>query len=380
MTNTDTADVEATVAQVRDLARAGSELVRVTVNSAEAAAAVPHIRDRLRALGVTVPLIGDFHFNGHKLLREHPACAEALDKYRINPGQRRPRREARLAVRRDDRDRLPARQAGAHRRELGQPRPGPARAADGREQRAARACQRAAGHARGDRPLRARQRAARGRAGPAARADHPVGQGQRRAGPHRGLHEPRGALRLPAASRPHRGRHGLQGHRRLDRRHRRAAGAGDRRHDPRLADAGARRRPHAGSDRRAGDPADDGTARVPADGGRLPGLRSHHQHLFPGARAAHPVPHPPPHAAVEDRARRRRDDDGRGDGLRGQRPGREPARQHRHQPAGHRRAAGRAGLRGWREDGDAEGRTHRRGIPGPDGALHRAPLPEESAS
>ena len=86
MTNTDTADIAATVAQVRDLARAGSELVRITVNSSEAAAAVPHIRDQLRAAGVNVPLIGDFHFNGHKLLREHPACAEALDKYRINPG------------------------------------------------------------------------------------------------------------------------------------------------------------------------------------------------------------------------------------------------------------------------------------------------------
>jgi len=86
MTNTDTADVEATVTQVRQLARAGSELVRITVNSAEAAAAVPQIRDRLRAAGVTAPLIGDFHFNGHKLLREHPECARALDKYRINPG------------------------------------------------------------------------------------------------------------------------------------------------------------------------------------------------------------------------------------------------------------------------------------------------------
>jgi (E)-4-hydroxy-3-methylbut-2-enyl-diphosphate synthase len=86
MTNTDTADIDGTVAQVRALARAGSELVRITVNSAEAAAAVPHIRDRLAAAGVTVPLIGDFHFNGHKLLAEHPACAEALAKYRINPG------------------------------------------------------------------------------------------------------------------------------------------------------------------------------------------------------------------------------------------------------------------------------------------------------
>jgi (E)-4-hydroxy-3-methylbut-2-enyl-diphosphate synthase len=86
MTNTDTADIEGTAQQVKSLARAGSELVRITVNSAEAAAAVPHIRERLEQMGVTVPLIGDFHFNGHKLLREHPACAEALAKYRINPG------------------------------------------------------------------------------------------------------------------------------------------------------------------------------------------------------------------------------------------------------------------------------------------------------
>ena len=86
MTNTDTADVTATTKQVAELARAGSELVRITVNTDEAAAAVPHIRDRLAALGVRVPLIGDFHFNGHKLLKEHPACAEALTKYRINPG------------------------------------------------------------------------------------------------------------------------------------------------------------------------------------------------------------------------------------------------------------------------------------------------------
>jgi (E)-4-hydroxy-3-methylbut-2-enyl-diphosphate synthase len=86
MTNTDTADIESTTAQVKALARAGSELVRVTVNTDEAAAAVPHIRDRLAQMGVHVPIVGDFHFNGHKLLKAHPACAEALAKYRINPG------------------------------------------------------------------------------------------------------------------------------------------------------------------------------------------------------------------------------------------------------------------------------------------------------
>ena len=86
MTNTDTADVKTTTQQVAELARAGSELVRVTVNTPEAAAAVPRIRERLDMMGVEVPLIGDFHYNGHQLLTAEPACAEALAKYRINPG------------------------------------------------------------------------------------------------------------------------------------------------------------------------------------------------------------------------------------------------------------------------------------------------------
>src|SRR6201747_1671331 len=86
MTNTDTADIDGTVAQIAALARAGSELVRITGDRDEAAAAVPHIRDALRKRGITTPLIGDFHYIGHKLLADHPACAEALDKYRINPG------------------------------------------------------------------------------------------------------------------------------------------------------------------------------------------------------------------------------------------------------------------------------------------------------
>jgi (E)-4-hydroxy-3-methylbut-2-enyl-diphosphate synthase len=86
MTNTDTADVQATAKQVEELARAGSELVRITVNTPEAAAAVPQVRARLEAIGCRVPLVGDFHFNGHKLLTQFPDCAKALAKYRINPG------------------------------------------------------------------------------------------------------------------------------------------------------------------------------------------------------------------------------------------------------------------------------------------------------
>ena len=86
MTNTDTADIDGTVQQVAALVRAGSELVRITVDRDEAAAAVPHIRDKLMKRGITVPLVGDFHYIGHTLLADHPACAEALAKYRINPG------------------------------------------------------------------------------------------------------------------------------------------------------------------------------------------------------------------------------------------------------------------------------------------------------
>src|ERR1700754_3604044 len=86
MTNTDTADIEGTTRQVAALARAGSEIVRITVDRDEAAAAVPHIKERLLRMNVDVPIVGDFHYIGHKLLADHPACAEALDKYRINPG------------------------------------------------------------------------------------------------------------------------------------------------------------------------------------------------------------------------------------------------------------------------------------------------------
>src|SRR5690606_7603124 len=86
MTNTDTVDAIGTAIQVKELAQAGSEMVRITVNTPEAAQAVPHIREQLDRMGVDVPLVGDFHYNGHRLLTEFPDCAQALSKYRINPG------------------------------------------------------------------------------------------------------------------------------------------------------------------------------------------------------------------------------------------------------------------------------------------------------
>ena len=129
MTNTDTADVESTIQQVAALAAAGSELVRVTVNNDEAAKAVPYIVDGLAERGCNVPIIGDFHYNGHLLLTKYPACAQALAKYRINPGN--------FSIGRKDDDNFRtmvevARQepeAGAHRRQLGLARPGAAHAA-----------------------------------------------------------------------------------------------------------------------------------------------------------------------------------------------------------------------------------------------------------
>ena len=133
MTNTDTADIDGTVAQVAALHRAGSEIVRITVDRDESAAAVPRIRERLDRLGIDVPLVGDFHYIGHKLLADHPACAEALAKYRINPGNVGFKEKKDKQFARDRRDGDPLRQAGAHRRQLGLARPGAADPADGRE-------------------------------------------------------------------------------------------------------------------------------------------------------------------------------------------------------------------------------------------------------
>ncbi len=133
MTNTDTADIEGTARQIAALARAGSEMVRITVDRDEAAAAVPHIRDRLRARGIDVPIVGDFHYIGHKLLTEHPACAEALDKYRINPGNVGFKNKRDVQFSHHCREGDPVRQGGADRRQLGLARPGIADGDDGRE-------------------------------------------------------------------------------------------------------------------------------------------------------------------------------------------------------------------------------------------------------
>ena len=247
---------------------------------------MPHIRDRLAQMGVRVPLVGDFHYNGHTLLAENPACAEALDKYRINPGNvgfkaKRDRQFSaiiELALKYAKPVRIGVNWGSLDQELLtrlmdenaASPAPKDARSR----------------HARGDRAVGAAVGRARRGAGAGRRPHHHLGQGQRRAGPGQRLHPAGGALPLRPAPGPHRGRHGLQGHRRLHRRHGHPAAAGHRRHHPRLAHARARRRPHAGGAGGAGDPADHGPALVRADRRRLPRLRPHHLHRVPGAGRA----------------------------------------------------------------------------------------------
>ncbi|ABA47858.1 hypothetical protein BURPS1710b_2354 [Burkholderia pseudomallei 1710b] len=290
------------------------------------------------------------------------------------PGQRRPGREARFAVRADDRSRDQVRQAGADRRELGQPRSGPARADDGRERRARRAVGGAERDVRGADPVGDRLGRARGRARPRPRQDRAVVQGERRAGPGRRVPRTVTPLRLRAAPRPHRGGHGLEGHRRVDRGDRSAAAGRHRRHDPHLAHAGAGRAAHGRSGGRPGDPADDGAALVRADGRRVSGLRPHDEHAVPGARAADPDLPARTDARVAQRIPGRREDERRGDGVHRQRPGRVEAREHRHQPAGLGRESGRAGVRRRRESEDAARRAHRGRVPADRERLRRAHL------
>ena len=210
MTNTDTADADATAIQVARLAHAGSQLVRVTVNTDEAAAAVPEMVRKVRGLGVDVPIIGDFHYNGHKLLVEYPEMAAALAKYRINPGNVGAKRHdehfatiVQVAIDNDKPVRIGVNWGSLDQAILTELMD--ANAALGRAARRPRRDDR--GDARvGD----ALGRAGRGdRAAP--RPDHPVRQGLRRPRPGRRLPAAGGALRLPAPPRPDRGRDGRQG-------------------------------------------------------------------------------------------------------------------------------------------------------------------------
>ena len=240
MTDTDTADVGATVAQVEALARAGSELVRITVNTPEAARAVPTIRERLDAIGCRVPLIGDFHYNGHRLLAEVRECAEALAKYRINPGN------VGFGAKRDTRFATMIEKAMEHDRPV---RIGVNWGSLDQALLARLMDENAAGPAPLDASAVMREALVRSaldsaleaeRLGPPPQSHRAVVQGERGAGPDCGLLRPRVAQRPCPAPRLDRGGDGIEGDRRVHRGHGDPSPARDRRHHPGLADAGAR--------------------------------------------------------------------------------------------------------------------------------------------
>ena len=253
MTNTDTADVEATARQVAALARAGSELVRITVDRDEAAAAVPHIKERLLRMNVDVPIVGDFHYIGHKLLADHPACAEALDKYRINPGnvgfkEKKDRQFGAIvetAIRHDKPVRIGANWGSldqellTHLMDENSRSNNPADARDVTREAMVQSALLSAERAE-EIGLPRSKIIISGKVSAVQDLIAVYGELARRSdyALHLGLD---------------RSRHGLEGHRRFIRGDGRSAAAGHRRHHPRLADAGAERRPHAGGEGRPGD-------------------------------------------------------------------------------------------------------------------------------
>ena len=240
MTNTDTADADATALQVVALAHAGSELVRVTVNHDAAAAAVPEMTRKVRDLGVGVPVVGDFHYNGHQLLAKYPEMARALDKYRINPGNVGAKRRdenfqtiVRLAVEHGKPVRIGVNWGSLDQALLTELMDANARSPEPRDAR--------------DVLIEAMVASALRSAELAEATGLPHDRIVLSAkvsgvpGPRRGLPAPRLALRLPTPPRPDRGRHGHEGHRGVGGRPGDPAPGGHRRHDPRLAHARARR-------------------------------------------------------------------------------------------------------------------------------------------
>ena len=276
MTNTDTADVQSTIDQVAALALAGSEIVRVTVNNEDAAAAVPAIVEGLDKRGITVPIVGDFHYNGHILLKKFPATARALSKYRINPGNAsigkkdndnfqvmvecavENQKPVRIGVNWGSLDQALLTRMMDENSKSANPQPARDVMMEAMVVSALDSAKAAERYGLRDGP------------------DHPLRQGLRRPRPHRRLHHSRLALPLRPAPRPHRSRHGRQGPHRFHRRPRAAAAGRHRRHHPRQPHAQARRRPHRGSPGRAADPAVARDPQLHAPGHELPRLRSNH--------------------------------------------------------------------------------------------------------
>src|ERR1700693_5854980 len=342
MTNTDTADIPSTVQQVAALARAGSELVRVTVNSDDAAAAVPHIVEQLDKQGVRVPIIGDFHYNGHVLLTKYPECARDLAKYRINPGNASIgktgdsnfRTMIEVAVKYQKPVRIGVNWGSLDQALLTRMMDENSALADPKDAREV--------------TMEAMVVSALTSADLAQkfglRPDQIILSAK--VSGVQDLNDVYRALQLPAAPRPDRSGHGSKGRSRIGRGYGRGAAGRHRRHDPRIANAGARRRPHRRSPRGAADSAVHGESQLHAASHGLPRLRTHHQHLLPrDGRADSDLPARADACLERPLRGRGRNEAGR-HGLRGQRPWRVEARHHRHLPAGHVRSAERPGLCG----------------------------------
>ncbi len=335
MTNTDTADTTATVNQVMHLARAGSELVRVTVNTEDAAKAVPTIVKTLRDFGVTVPIIGDFHYNGHILLKKYPDCARALDKYRINPGN------VNIGKKQDDNFKIMIEAAIEYNR--------PVRiGVNWGSLDASLLTQMMDENAKSPEPLDAMEVTRRAIVESALRSAHNAEsyglgrdkdylerQGQQRAGLGASVRNDGGALRLCAALGVDGSRYWVKGHCGDECGTGGASAARDWRYDSCVADAFAEWRPQRRSDCQPADLAGAEPAKLYTASGSLPGLWPHYKYVLPR--------HGGPDSNLFARAdadlarkvyRRGRDESGR-DGLRGERPRRIKACQYRDFVAGH---------------------------------------------
>ena len=339
MTNTDTPDVESTARQCIELAQAGSELVRITVNIPEAAAAVPAIKQRMLDAGVTAPLIGDFHYNGHLLLTKYPDCAKALDKYRINPGnvgtgKRRDEQFTTICKVAADNGK-PVRigvNGGSLNQEL---------VMDKMQENTDRDLGKTSEEIINECMVLSALDSTALALESGLRKDQiiiscKVSRPLHLIAVYRELVE---ANRSAAAPRSHRGGHGHQRAGLVGVGDGRAAERRHRRHDSRLADAAAGRRSPRRSVRGVRDAAGARAAIVRAERDGLSRMRPDDEHHVPGARRAHAGLHSRDDAGVEGALRRRRRDDARRHGLRRQRSGRIESGEHRHQPAGHRRRA-----------------------------------------
>ena len=318
MTDTDTADVTGTAAQVEALARAGSELVRITVNIPEAAVAVAEIRQRLDDVGCSVPLIGDFHYNGHRLLIDYPDCAEALAKYRINPGnvgfgKKRDTQFSTMvetAIKYDKPIRIGVNWGSLDNDLLTRMMDDNAKLTAPRDARevmrealivsALSSAEKAEeiGLARDHIVLSCKVSGVQDLVGGVLGPGYPV--------------------RLCVTSGFDRGGHGLKRYRGLHRRHRYSAPAGSRRHHSRLTNPRTRCAPDQRSHRRPGNPPDHGSSFLHPLSYRLPGMRPYHQLFLPGARQQYPKPPPRTDATLARALSGCRGDVGGGHGLCGQ--------------------------------------------------------------